>query len=159
SLRTFQRLEKFLPVKAEQVVGLSIDTISNDSVHQRSIIANPRNLPHRSQTTLGTETLELLVSPLFDQRNNYMRPMVTWEVVPEKLALDRQLKDNADRERHEAAELSAKVDAMLAVVKAAAAGDLTQEISVRGADAIGQMGQGLDQFLADLRTSIARIAQ
>jgi len=62
------------------------------------------------------------------------------------------------RERAAAEELRAKVDSMLEVVNAAAAGDLTREVTVRGEDAIGQMGEGLDRLLTDLRDSISGIA-
>lgn len=47
-----------------------------------------------------------------------------------------------------------KVDSMLEVVDAASKGDLTREVTVRGHDPIGQMGEGLSRFLTDLRTSI-----
>jgi methyl-accepting chemotaxis protein len=66
------------------------------------------------------------------------------DITPQKLAAD---------------ELKRKVDCMLLVVSAAAKGDLTQEITVRGQDAIGQMGEGLALFLTDLRGSIRALAQ
>jgi methyl-accepting chemotaxis protein len=43
------------------------------------------------------------------------------------------------------------------VVNAAAAGDLTGEVTVTGTDPIGRMGTGLAQLLADLKVSIGRI--
>jgi methyl-accepting chemotaxis protein len=58
-----------------------------------------------------------------------------------------------------AEDLRRKVDAMLVAVSAASKGDLTQEISVTGQDAVGQMGQGLSQLLSNLRTSISKIGQ
>jgi len=61
------------------------------------------------------------------------------------------------REKSAAEELKQKVDSILTVVAAAAAGDLTQEVPVRGSDAIGQMGEGLAKFFADLRRSIGNI--
>jgi methyl-accepting chemotaxis protein len=64
----------------------------------------------------------------------------------------------ADREREESAELARKVDSLLAVVDAAASGDLTQPISVRGEDAIGRLGAGLQRFLSDLRGSLTSVA-
>ncbi len=67
--------------------------------------------------------------------------------------------EQADRERQQAEELSHKVDSMLEVVKAAAEGDLTVEIKVSGDDAIGQMGEGLSQFLNKLRTNITNIGR
>ncbi len=55
--------------------------------------------------------------------------------------------------------LKKNVSSILEVVNAAANGDLTQSISVRGEDPIGQMGMGLERFFADLRRSIASIAE
>jgi methyl-accepting chemotaxis protein len=66
--------------------------------------------------------------------------------------------ERQEKERKTAKELQDKVDNMLEVVKAAAEGDLTREISVNGSDAIGQMGKGLKYFLENLRKSISQIA-
>ena len=62
------------------------------------------------------------------------------------------------REQAAAAVLRGKVDQMLKIVEAAAQGDLTMEVTVTGDDAIGQLGQGLHDFLGNLRTSIGGIA-
>jgi methyl-accepting chemotaxis protein len=64
-----------------------------------------------------------------------------------------------ERERQQALELQQKVDALLSVVHAAAKGDLTQAITVKGSDAIGKMGEGLDTFLQNLRRSIGALAE
>ncbi len=50
-----------------------------------------------------------------------------------------------------------KVASILEVVDAAAHGDLSRSVDVRGDDAIGQMGQGLDAFFTNLRNSISQI--
>ena len=74
----------------------------------------------------------------------------------EKLAAD-EVAQGAERERLAAQELGQKVDSILTVVSAAGQGDLTQQITVGGSDAIGQMGEGLGKFFADLRKSIGSI--
>ncbi len=51
------------------------------------------------------------------------------------------------------------VDIILGVVKAASQGDLTQEIPVRGSDAVGQMGEGLAAFFKALRQSVQQILE
>jgi methyl-accepting chemotaxis protein len=56
-------------------------------------------------------------------------------------------------------ELRAKVDRILDVVRSAAKGDLTRDVPVSGADAIGQLGEGLQSFIVTLRHDIATIAQ
>jgi methyl-accepting chemotaxis protein len=58
-----------------------------------------------------------------------------------------------------AIERQARIDSLLAVVAAAADGDLTHSIDVRGTDVAGQMGEGLDRLLTDLRKNIASIRQ
>ena len=55
-------------------------------------------------------------------------------------------------------DLQRKVDSILSVVSAAASGDLTQEITVSGNDAVGEMADGLKRFFTDLRKSVASIA-
>jgi methyl-accepting chemotaxis protein len=67
-------------------------------------------------------------------------------------------KQLTERERSHAQELQQKVDSILNVVSAAAAGDLTREISVRGSDSVGRVGDGLAGFLTGLRGHIGRIA-
>jgi methyl-accepting chemotaxis protein len=65
----------------------------------------------------------------------------------------------AEREKERAEELQTKVDLLLAVVDAAAQGDLTQQVTVTGDDALGQMGNGLQKLLTDLRGSISAISE
>jgi methyl-accepting chemotaxis protein len=64
----------------------------------------------------------------------------------------------AEGERARAAELRAKVDSILEVVHAAGEGDLTRRIEVEGSDAVGQLGEGLTEFLRSLSANIAEIA-
>ncbi|HEY1101409.1 MAG TPA: methyl-accepting chemotaxis protein [Myxococcota bacterium] len=66
--------------------------------------------------------------------------------------------DAQARERVAADTLNEKVDAILTAVSAAAAGDLTVEMPVRGSDPIGQVGEGLARLFSDLRVSVAAIA-
>ncbi len=56
-------------------------------------------------------------------------------------------------------DLQQKVETIVEVVRAATQGDLTQEISVSGSDAIGQMGEGLAHFFKSLRSSVKKILQ
>ena len=66
------------------------------------------------------------------------------DITPQKFAAD---------------ELKRKVDLILGTVSAASKGDLNQEISVSGQDAIGQLGSGLAQFFRNLRGSIGKIGE
>jgi len=70
----------------------------------------------------------------------------------------REIQKRQEQERKVAQELQHNVDSMLEVVTAAAGGDLTQEITVNGDDAIGQMGSGLKAFFDNLRKNIKQMA-
>ena len=61
------------------------------------------------------------------------------------------VQDNQARELASSSELRTKVDALLDVVSKAAVGDLTGVVGVRGADAIGRMGDGLQTMVDNLR--------
>jgi methyl-accepting chemotaxis protein len=63
----------------------------------------------------------------------------------------------AERERVAAAQLKSKVDELLEVVAAMSAGDLTREVTVKGADGIGQVGEGLARLVGELRRSFRTI--
>jgi methyl-accepting chemotaxis protein len=157
SVKTLKGIEHLLPVKADQVLGQSVDIFHKRPEHQRRLLADPKNLPHRATIQIAAETLDLLASPIFDADKNFIGVMVTWEVITQKLATEKAVKDLAEREKQQAADLAQKVESMLAVVTAAGKGDLTQDVPVRGSDAIGQMGEGLSAFLAQLRKTIGTI--
>ncbi len=70
----------------------------------------------------------------------------------------RRQREQMEQEQKEAEELNQKVGSMLEVVSAASEGDLTREVSVKGDDPIGKMGEGLAKFFRDLRDNITEIA-
>ncbi len=158
STETLRSLEAYLPVKADEMIGQKIDVFHKRPEHQAALLNDPANLPYRATIEVGPEKLDLLASAIFDDKGEYIGAMASWEVITERLQLEEDNRISQEREREAAEELRQKVDAMLQVVEAAAAGDLTQEVAVRGEDAIGQMGEGLQRLLADLRASIGGIA-
>jgi methyl-accepting chemotaxis protein len=91
SLKTLKTIEQYLPVKAEQVVGQTVDIFHKNPAHQRRILGDPKNLPHSAMIQVGPETLDLLVSPIYDQDKHYLGPMVTWSVVTEKLKTETEM--------------------------------------------------------------------
>jgi methyl-accepting chemotaxis protein len=95
SLKTLKQIEHLLPVKADQVLGQSIDIFHKRPEHQRKMLSEPNNLPHKTRIQLGDETLELLVAPVFGPGRDYAGAMVTWEIMTEKLRLEAQNQDYA----------------------------------------------------------------
>lgn len=91
SVEKLKSLQQFLPVKAENLVGQNIDIFHKNPAYQRGILNDPSNLPARATIEVGPEKLDLLVSAVTDADGNYIGPMVTWEVITEKLRLEGEM--------------------------------------------------------------------
>jgi len=157
-MKFFQSMENSLKLKAEEVIGSSIDIFYKDREGIQQILCDPNNLPYSALMEVGSEMVSFLAAAIYDKDKNYLGPMITWEVVTEKIAAEEKTKAMIERDIQQAEELKRQVDSMLDVVSTAARGDLTKEITVKGDSAIGRMGEGLASFFADFRKSIANIS-
>jgi methyl-accepting chemotaxis protein len=88
---TLATLEQHLPISVDQMIGSKIDVFHKAPAHQRRLLANRKNLPHRAIIAIGPEKLDLLVSAVYDDRGAYTGAMVTWDVVTEKLRLENEM--------------------------------------------------------------------
>jgi methyl-accepting chemotaxis protein len=99
----------------------------------------------RQLTILGS------YNPIFDLNGKL------YKVVKFATDVTATVEASAAQEKKRGQELRDKVDHILQVVSAAATGDLTHPVTVRGDDAIGRMGEGLERFFTDLRANISAI--
>ena len=159
SARTLARLEKYMPIKVSDMIGKSVDLFHKAPEHQRKLLSNPKNLPHRTIIQVGPEKLDLNASAIYDHNKNYVGAMVNWDIITQRLENEKNLKDAQDREREQAAYLQNQVNSLLETVNAAEAGNLTAEVTVSGDDAIGQMGKGLKAFLSQLRSVLGSVIE
>ena len=88
SRETLKSIEQYLPVKADEMQGQCIDIFHKNPAHQRSLLSDPKNLPHKALISVGPEILDLLVTPINDKNGNYIGPMLSWSVVTEKVKAD-----------------------------------------------------------------------
>ena len=93
SLETLRTIEHLLPVKAHEVVGQSVDIFHKDPAHQRGLLKDDSLLPRQANIQLDTETLDLRVSPIYDNNGSYLGPMVTWELITKKLEAEQREKE------------------------------------------------------------------
>ncbi|MCY1042904.1 methyl-accepting chemotaxis protein [Corallococcus sp. bb12-1] len=93
SRRLLQRVEKHLPITADKVLGATIDIFHKDAAYQRKILSNDKNLPVRANIPIGPEIADLLVTAVYDGQGRYLGPMVTWELITEKLAVQQREKE------------------------------------------------------------------
>jgi len=91
SIETLEPLEQYMPIAVSELIGANIDVFHKNPAHQRKLLRNEKNLPHRASIALGPETLDLLVSAVYNNSGKYIGTMVTWEVITEKLETQKNL--------------------------------------------------------------------
>ncbi|MGY2051704.1 methyl-accepting chemotaxis protein [Methylobacterium sp. JK268] len=87
SLETLRSIEMHLPIRADQMLGSSIDVFHKTPTHQRRMLADPNNLPHRAKIKVGPETLDLLVTAIRGTDGTYLGPMLTWSLATAKVRM------------------------------------------------------------------------
>ncbi|WP_010582849.1 methyl-accepting chemotaxis protein [Schlesneria paludicola] len=93
ALQALRKLQQFLPVPADKLIGQSVDVVHKNPAYQRGILSDPKKLPREAQITVGNEILDLKISPVRDSKNTYLGAMVTWTFVTEKLEQERREKE------------------------------------------------------------------
>ncbi len=159
SMKTLKSIESILPCPAEEIVGGSYDMFHKNPAHQRKLLGDPRNLPHVTEIEIGGEYLKLAAAAIYDERGEYTGPMVAWDLITESKRAEAREAENQLRDRQAAEKLRDKVDQLLSVVNAAANGDLTQEVTVTGDDAVGELATGLGKMITDLREIIGQVVE
>lgn len=81
SVETLRGIEDLIACKADDILGQCIDVFHKNPAHQRKILADPSNLPWRTNITLGSEILDLQVSPIYDRDGKYVSICLVWEIV------------------------------------------------------------------------------
>ncbi|KVO06768.1 histidine kinase [Burkholderia ubonensis] len=81
SLNLLRSIEHLLPIRADDALGAPIDFFHPHPQHQRRLLADPANLPHRTRVRLGSEVLDLQVSAVRDAEGHYIGPMLSWSIV------------------------------------------------------------------------------
>lgn len=94
--RTMEKLQQHISVRADQLVGTNIDVFHKHPEHQRRILSDPANLPHKARIRIGEEVSDLLVNAIYDAEGNYVGPMLTWEIVTEKVRLEDRIRETTE---------------------------------------------------------------
>jgi methyl-accepting chemotaxis protein len=67
----------------ENVVGTHMDVFHHDPAHQRTLLTNPKNLPHSADIGVAGLTFALKVSAIMDRRGEYVGNTLEWSDVTE----------------------------------------------------------------------------
>lgn len=140
SMRVFRELQQYLPVPADELIGKCIDIFHKHPEHQRRLLNDPTNLPHRAEIRLGPEILELNMQAVRNAAGEYVGGMVTWSVITEHKKLREDIASRSTQWNEHISELH------LAIGEAARAAARSSELStdaVAGVDASISLMDGL----------------
>ncbi len=139
--------------KVRDLVGLNIDVLHENPATNRNTLKGLKpGIQAEVVREFGEKVLQINASCIVNDEGSCLGYQAIWQDVTEA-------KRAQEREQKDAEELKLKVDSMLTVVMAASQGDLTQEITVSGESAIGQMGVGLKTFFDGLRRDMGDIGK
>ncbi|MFP6560912.1 putative bifunctional diguanylate cyclase/phosphodiesterase [Paraburkholderia sp. B3] len=91
SKHTLHVIEHLLPIRVADIVGTSIDVFHPHPEHQRRLLSDPANLPHRTRIQLGPEVLDLQVSAVNNANGHYIGPMLSWSIVTQQAEAEERI--------------------------------------------------------------------
>jgi methyl-accepting chemotaxis protein len=159
SLVALRRLERYLPCRAEEIVGKSFDIFHKRPEHQRALVADPGNLPHRTKFPLGDEWLDLTASAVRDRNGDYLGPMVTWEVITDQVRSREREEAQQQEILHNKEDLEQKVRSLVGEFEAVAQGDLTRAVSFTGDDDMSRLAARATAMFTELREIVRQISE
>jgi len=86
--KTMQGVWKGFHATEKYLMGKCIDDFHKDPKHQRKILSDPSNLPHKTNIKIGDATIELNVAAIMDAKGNYVGSSLEWSDVTEKVAAE-----------------------------------------------------------------------
>lgn len=77
----FIQLSEYLNWNAESLLGQSIAQVFPDPEMAETILASPENLPYETTYDIGPYRVRLQVSAIVSEEDDYLGPVVVWEVL------------------------------------------------------------------------------
>jgi methyl-accepting chemotaxis protein len=159
------RSQVALPI--DGLLGQSVDVLHPEAAQLRALMANPANLPHRAQITLGSETIDLRISAIFDRGGAYAGPLLIWRQATAQFQLVRQFEESVGAIARNVAESAEGMRQAASAMResAVAAGQRTQAVSAASDQAAGSVSTaaaGAEQVsgsVAEIARQVAESAQ
>ena len=80
--------DAFPGFRLEALIGTCIDVFHKDPAHQRGILSDARNLPHRADIVVGSLIFEINVSAIMGSKGEYLGNCLEWKDVTDARAAD-----------------------------------------------------------------------
>lgn len=155
-----ETVKDHIGVPPDEVVGTSIDVFDRGAERHRHVIADPANLPFRTRFTLGSETLDLRISAIFDRDGKYAGPLLTWRTATSQARLVEQFERSVGAIAHKVAEGADAMKQAAATMRGSAvdAGERTMAVSAasdQASQSVSTAAAGAEQ----VALSVAEIGQ
>lgn len=155
SIETLRSVEHLLPIKADAMLGASIDVFHKNPAHQRKLLSDPKNLPWRTRITLGDQFLDLNVAAITDTQGRYIGPMLSWNIATERVRVANEMQKVASTIADASTQLNESSDTMGKVV--AIASQQSSEASTIAASTSGNV-QTVAAAVEEMSASIQEIS-
>jgi methyl-accepting chemotaxis protein len=148
SRKTLQPLQHMLPCAVDDLVGQCFDIFHKNPAHQRNLLSDPSNLPHKATIALGEEALGLRVSAVNDKNGNYIASMLVWEVITAKVRFAEEVKGVVQSVASSATEMQSTAESMASTA---------EETSSR-ASAVAGASEELTSSVQEISSQVSRSA-
>ena len=158
SVRSLQQFQHLLACPAEEMVGRSLEILPENPERPWLQLANAASLPRRERINLGSDVLDLNISAVTDTQGRYVGPLITWDVITERIRAEEREQALHARMLCEKEALESKVALLSDVFAAASGGDLSRTIEEQGDDQMSLLASHAGRMLGDLRGIIRQIS-
>ena len=156
SLSTLRTLSHILPVPPDKIIGISVDRFHKNPEHQRAILSDPARLPVQADIQVGDETLDLLVSPIFDESREYIGAMATWSITTERIQAKKDASDLAESINCSTSEIASSIQEISAKVTQTASLTSSTKSRVEEANSklsqLADYGRGIEEIVKVIQT-------
>ncbi|ACI99561.1 methyl-accepting chemotaxis protein, putative [Rhodospirillum centenum SW] len=163
TITLLKSIEHLLPVKADELVGRTMDVFHRVPTRQREILSNPANLPWKAKIRLGPETLDLRMSAVNDRQGRFRTVMLNWAIITERVKLaddfERTVKAVVDTVAAAATELEASSRSMSATAEETRCQSITVASAAEQASAnvqtVASAAEQLSASIAEIGKQVA----
>jgi len=92
SLQALKKIEKYLSIPVDKIVGSSIDIFHKNPQHQRRMLADPSKLPHQAKFAVGDEWLSLNANMMPSKDGTFQGAFVDWRIITDEMRNEHSIK-------------------------------------------------------------------
>lgn len=93
--RTLGQIEDHLPVKADELLGVSVDVFRRNPERPHRLLTSAGNLPYQTRLNIGPEILDLQISAVKADDGSYIGPMLTCSIITQQIEAEDRIRQLA----------------------------------------------------------------